>query len=308
MIMIDFSYNSGCDNMAPKQLSGSAKRKIVKKRAQLDKSLEGGILKFTKKMKSCVAESPSEEIMEENVVQGVEIIQDNVIVEENVEIVDVNLEDNVAEEPEDNNNAEDSVAENVVDYNKSYGPLDIYDPGNWNQMKQSFRDLLVERGPIRVLQVDFQFPKDNRRRHFSEDYYTKILQNGEKQDRRWLVYSIAVNKVFCFCCKLFSQQKSTSNLVKGGYQDWGNLSIRLKEHDSSHSHIKCLIDWKEAEKRLQKNVTIDIELQAQIKKEKEHWRQVLLRIFSIVKNLAKNNLAFRGSTEKIWDKHNGMFF
>ncbi|XP_074351455.1 uncharacterized protein LOC141690567 [Apium graveolens] len=217
----------------------------------------------------------------------------------------LNLEDNVTQ---DETNAEDSVAEDVVDYNKSYGPLDIYDPGNWNQKKQSFRDLLVERGPIRICQVDFEFPKDNRRRHFSEDYYTKFLPNGEKQDRRWLVYSVAVNKVFCFCCKLFIQQKSNSYLVNEGYQDWENLIVRIKEHDTSHAHFKCLIDWKEAEKRLQKNVTIDTELQAQIKNEKEHWRQVLLRIFAIVKTLAKNNLAFRGNSEKIGDEYNGIFF
>ena len=92
-----------------------------------------------------------------------------------------------------------------------------------------------------------------------------------------------------------------------GHQDWGNLSITLKERDTSHAHVKCLIDWREAEKRLQKNMTIDSELPAQIKKEKEHWRQVLLRIFAIVKTLAKNNLAFRGDNENTGDDHNGIF-
>ena len=54
-------------------------------------------------------------------------------------------------------------------------------------------------------------------------------------------------------------------------------------------------------------MTIDSELQTQIKKEKEHWRQVLLRIFAIVKTLAKNNLAFRGDNENTGDDHNGIF-
>lgn len=90
-------------------------------------------------------------------------------------------------------------------------------------------------------------------------------------------------------------------MVNGGYQYWRTLSVTLKEHDASHVHIKCLIDWKEAKKRLQKNVTIDIELQAQIKKEKEYWRQVLIRIFAIVISLTKHYLALHDSNEKIGD-------
>ena len=48
-------------------------------------------------------------------------------------------------------------------------------------------------------------------------------------------------------------------------------------------------------------------MQEQISKEKEHWRHVLKRIIVVVKNLVKNNLAFRGTNEKIYQYSNGNF-
>ena len=65
--------------------------------------------------------------------------------------------------------------------------------------------------------------------------------------------------------------------------------------------------WIELEMRLQKNLTIDKALQDQINKDREHWRQVFMRIVSVVSFFCKNNLAFCGSTEKIYEENNGNF-
>jgi hypothetical protein len=59
--------------------------------------------------------------------------------------------------------------------------------------------------------------------------------------------------------------------------------------------------------RLLKNKTIDENVQQQISKEKDHWKRVLLRIIAITNNLGKNNLAFRGQDEKIYQKNNEIF-
>ncbi|XP_024984170.1 zinc finger MYM-type protein 1-like [Cynara cardunculus var. scolymus] len=55
------------------------------------------------------------------------------------------------------------------------------------------------------------------------------------------------------------------------------------------------------------NETLDIELQDFIKKDIDHWKEVLVRIIAVIKCLAKNNIAFRGKNEKSFEESNGNF-
>ncbi|CAL9027217.1 unnamed protein product, partial [Prunus brigantina] len=146
----------------------------------------------------------------------------------------------------------------------------IYDLRNWDNIDPKLCDLLVEKGPVRDLLIG-KGPKDHLHRRFSSTFYTHHLRNGE-HDRDWLVYSKDLNK-----------------------------------HETSIEHINHMSTWIDFRIRLQKNKTIDGVVQNRIKKEKEHWGNLLKRLISIVKYLGKYSLAFRASIEKIHDINNGNF-
>lgn len=287
-----------------KHRSGAEGRKINQKKVDFlkDYTKGGGLLRFMKSTTSTDNEEVNVSGGSQNINIGEAKEDENMVNTENP-IVDEEelLSDN---EKEDNGLHENKTQED--DY------IDIYDPGNWDKIDNKFRDFNVEKGPVRVQVIDDDsFPRDANRRHFTRSYYTRKLGNGEKQDRRWLIYSKVANKVFCFCCKLFNLKvnaiKHSSNLTTVGFDNWANLSRGLKEHETSRDHIKCMSDWMELERRLKKNETIDIDIQKQINLEREHWKQILVRIFVVVKALAKNNLAFRGDNEKVGDENNGIF-
>ncbi|KAK9053417.1 hypothetical protein SSX86_030051 [Deinandra increscens subsp. villosa] len=184
-------------------------------------------------------------------------------------------------------------------------PLDIRDPSQWNNISCKLRDYLVEKGPLKI--VDFKFPKDEGSRSFSSSLYMQKMKNGEKYERKWLVYSIDLDRVFCFCCKLFDVNSCKSKLAKEGSNDWRNIAIKLKNHESSNEHRINLSRWIELETRLGKNKTIDEQTQDRINQEKEYWKNVLTRIIAVVKALGKSNLAFRGKKEKLNQENNGNF-
>ena len=184
-------------------------------------------------------------------------------------------------------------------------PLNIFDPRIWDNLDEKMRTLLVKKGPARDNNI--KFPKDENFRHFSSTYYMRKLPNGETHDRKWLVYSKELDKVFCFCCKLFKTMCCGSQLANEGHRDWKHLSERLKQHENSIEHITNMSSWIELHNRLKKNETIDKGIQEQIRREKEHWKHVLVRIISVVKCLAKNNIAFRETKERIYEESNGNF-
>ena len=162
-----------------KYLSGNEKRKKQKKTQEFILSQAGALNKFLTRN-----------------------ISNTIVNEECDNLIDKEVQNDMQEQHElgdaENRNKQEYKD---LDTKCSTYPLDITDPKNWENIDQNFIDLLVEKGSIRGNMVDF--PKNSENRHFSSTYYIRHLSNGEKSDRKWLIYFVSLDKVFCFYCKLF---------------------------------------------------------------------------------------------------------
>ncbi|XP_074265508.1 uncharacterized protein LOC141587944 [Silene latifolia] len=147
-------------------------------------------------------------------------------------------------------------AANVKNVGFDTSKCDMYDPRNWDKLDAKTIDDLAVKGPKRDLSIE-NGPNDKLNRHFSSKFYTRILPNGEKCDREWLVYSKDLDKVFCFSCKLFRKWQGRGELVSGGFNNWGPLGERLKQHETSAEHVNSMTSWYELRSRLGNNKAID---------------------------------------------------
>ena len=129
-------------------------------------------------------EASSEDMDEAHESEGVDIANDEFREEHN--------EDNLGDRDV---NEEASV--NMLDLEKD---VDVnYDPGLWGIINNTKRVMLVKEGLIKILKENNEFQKEpNRSRYFSSKLYTCDRPNGEKQERKWLVYSNGLDRVFCF--------------------------------------------------------------------------------------------------------------
>ncbi|KAI3508749.1 hypothetical protein L1887_23762 [Cichorium endivia] len=285
--------------MLPRQQpSGAQNRKRKKREQEMANSLRGSLNKYFVRNQNTNENNtnPVDSLNDfENNTNPVDSLND---FENNTNLVD-NTNDPIDISKDFENNE-------FVDKDKP-SDFNIFDPRVWDELDSKMKDLLIEKGPNREIETNTIFPKDAFGRHFSNDFFIRKLINGDVFDRKWLVYSKELDKVFCFCCKLFKTVRTKSKLAFEGLNDWKHLSERLRQHENSSDHMINLRTWTETRIRLNKCETIDKELQEMIKKDTEHWKDVMVRIIAVVKCLAKNNLAFRGTNEKIYEESNGNF-
>jgi hypothetical protein len=190
------------------------KRKKKKRLEELTQSQVGALDKFI------IKEPQNVESVDTEIVEAQTIDVENV---ENIDNIDV-------ENVDDDNENVDVKNENVDDDNEIVHAEivhDIFDPTIWDSLDYRMRDLLITKGPKRDCSI-VKGPKDKFSRRFLANWYTRVLPNGENCDRDWLVYSKELDRVFCFCCKVFKRGIGIGQLVNEGFSDWTHIGQRLK--------------------------------------------------------------------------------
>ena len=298
-----------------------AKKKVEAANTSFSESEDGGY-------QPSVLEHDVDANVENNAVSEKSIIQTDIFVcaernSENTEDretqhsdepVESNGEDNIfGREAANNNTHYDVQSDMVPDVLKFHdvGYLEFDKVTKLPKVPQSLRDELITLGPILFQHTD-NLPSLYGERLITSAWFKRRLANGKEVNRSWLLYSPINKAAYCFCCQLFTSSPSNSRAsfeLKNGFNKCRKPE-KLKSHENNPRNRRSFTTWKEAERRLVDGTGIDAIAQAQIRSEKQRWRDILQRIFTCIEFLVSQNLALHGHEENLNprnDKNVGNF-
>ncbi|CAJ0917037.1 unnamed protein product [Ranitomeya imitator] len=189
------------------------------------------------------------------------------------------------------------------------------DPAMWpDDIKDKEREKIVLSGlsnEEELKQMVKSLPKDVDDRSFSDFLlYAKSSNGREKFIRDWLRWSPSKKVMYCVACMAFSDDKRSILCRKEGFNPmvskWHRLYLKLPEHEHSALHRKHYWSWRSRQKA-QVGHGVDFEMQRSLAKEAERLVALLERLLDVTLHLASRNMAFRGTSQRIGDLHNGNF-
>ncbi|CAB4018532.1 zinc finger MYM-type 1-like [Paramuricea clavata] len=163
------------------------------------------------------------------------------------------------------------------------------------------RDHVISKGPCQPKNIFFL--EDKRKRKFSASWYDKF---------KWLEYSAAKNKAFCFYCRVFNSQvalKGDPAFIKVRFGNWKKSDV-FSKHEKSDCHRHS----SQAYRQWKYKKPVDHQINEEAAKQ-ESYRQQLVRtnrsvigkIFDVVRTVGKLNLPFRGRREDEQSMNKGVF-
>lgn len=153
--------------------------------------------------------------------------------------------------------------------------------------------------------VNFKEMRNADNRTFSLNYLKRTLANGSVVDRDWVIFSPSLKSALCFSCKLFGTTDQNIEIFRTtGYDDWKNCSYRFGLHEKSKHHVKNVLAYRT---RANQTNTLDAQFLKQEQIEMKYWREVLVKIVSVIKFLASRGLAFRGDDQIFGSHRNGNY-
>ncbi|XP_065672197.1 zinc finger MYM-type protein 5-like [Hydra vulgaris] len=199
-----------------KQLSGAQKRKINKQKQEECKSMSQQFTNWLKKnpqIEETNISRPSSDLQDEDAVlqlQPISLIDHNDIITnvENKNVKSTNVENACTTNVE---------IENIVINLPSITPnvniipqeimLNYNDPNSWPAISNNVMYSLVKHDPEQGNNVNVNtiISADNTGRKFTKDWFYVKHINREMVMRKWLLYSINQNAIFCFLYSFWPQ-------------------------------------------------------------------------------------------------------
>ncbi|XP_050959752.1 zinc finger MYM-type protein 1 [Labeo rohita] len=125
----------------------------------------------------------------------------------------------------------------------------------------------------------------------------------------WLEYSVEKDAAFCYCCRLFGKQHTRINsdkLQNQGYKNWKKALSSFREHEKTAVHGASMASW-QGFKSTKEYGDICMQLHSASINEIQERREYLRRIVAITGFLARQDIPFRGHSEKESSANQGNF-
>lgn len=283
-----------------KRLSGSQYRKRRIEKEEDHKRLAGSLKKFFVSTTATTSTQPQPSTSQALDVQPFKLSENDAEEQDQNKSTaeNITLDQDTTNTPSSNNTQTETADIDV-------SGEQFKDPAYWPEvLTDTVRLIILDIGPVQLKNIIY--PVNNLNRSFSSTYFVKKLTNNEKVPRNWLIYSKSKDSVYCFSCKLF-EVSSNSFSDNNGFRDWQHLSRALERHETSKGHFESVKKWVELKKSIEKGLTVDYMNQNLFQIEKKRWTSVLERIIFVIQFLAGQNLAFRGNSQKLFEKGNGNF-
>ncbi|KAL4131423.1 hypothetical protein QTP88_008736 [Uroleucon formosanum] len=158
----------------------------------------------------------------------------------------------------------------------------------------------MDSGPMRpMLKVYPKTKFGTQNRSFTSVYYTRF---------DWLEYSVKMNAVFCFACRIFSNDygNSENTFTITGFSNWKKISFKLKCHESTKTHLNSLTRMAEYENS-KINGSIISKMSSFHQQQIIKNRNYLLHLIDIALYLGKQGIAFRGHDKSSDSNNQGNF-
>ncbi len=156
---------------------------------------------------------------------------------------------------------------------------------NFSGSSRSGKADILRNGPNRNV---VNFVKNHENRSFQSSWYDRY---------KWVEFNAETSGAQCFYCKLLKPVASKNDEFRAGMvQNWRKFVEKANQHEQSMEHKRCYADAEEiiaAEARM--DDTLPVKLTKASDQEKERNRRGIRIMFSIVRWLATQNIAFRGN-------------